>query len=179
PRRCRQATLARQAGARSARARSPLLPRHDEAAIARLGAPGPVRPRPARHHRVVSGERVVVEAHQGGRSAVQGVLQDAVREQTVNTILVTGAAGFAGSHVVEALAGNGTTPLGWTHRAAPPSEIVSLAEWESVDLLDLEAVRAAIARARPSAVVHCAGAPCRVIVPGSATVYAASAAPLT
>jgi GDP-4-dehydro-6-deoxy-D-mannose reductase len=130
----------------------------------------------------------------------------------VNTILVTGAAGFAGSHVVEALAGNGTTPLGWTHRAAPPSEIVSLAEWESVDLLDLEAVRAAIARARPSAVVHCAGAPnvahswrdtltplsvnvlathhlfdalrragapCRVIVPGSATVYAASAAPLT
>ncbi|HXD17598.1 MAG TPA: GDP-mannose 4,6-dehydratase [Vicinamibacterales bacterium] len=130
----------------------------------------------------------------------------------MNTILVTGAAGFAGSHVVEALAGNGTTPLGWTHRAAPPSEIVSLAEWESVDLLDLEAVRAAIARARPSAVVHCAGAPnvahswrdtltplsvnvlathhlfdalrragapCRVIVPGSATVYAASAAPLT
>jgi GDP-4-dehydro-6-deoxy-D-mannose reductase len=79
-------------------------------------------------------------------------------------------------------------------------------------MLDPAAVRAAIARARPSAVVHCAGAPnvahswrdtltplsvnvlathhlfdalrragapSRVIVPGSATVYAASAAPLT
>jgi GDP-4-dehydro-6-deoxy-D-mannose reductase len=126
-------------------------------------------------------------------------------------ILVTGAAGFAGSHVVEALAAHGTT-IGWTHRAAPPAEIASLATWESVNMLDPAAVRAAIARARPSAVVHCAGAPnvahswrdtltplsvnvlathhlfdalrragapSRVIVPGSATVYAASLAPLT
>jgi GDP-4-dehydro-6-deoxy-D-mannose reductase len=126
-------------------------------------------------------------------------------------ILVTGAAGFAGSHVVEALAAHGAT-IGWTHRAAPPAEIASLATWESVNMLDPAAVRAAIARARPSAVVHCAGAPnvahswrdtltplsvnvlathhlfdalrragapSRVIVPGSATVYAAALAPLT
>ena len=126
-------------------------------------------------------------------------------------IVVTGAAGFAGSHVVEALAGNGRA-IGWTHRAEPPPDVASLAEWEHVDLLAPAEVRAAIARARPSAVIHCAGAPnvahswrdtltplsvnvlathhlfdalrragarCRVVVPGSATVYAGSAAALT
>ena len=126
-------------------------------------------------------------------------------------VLVTGAAGFAGSHVIEALAGNGR-PIGWTHRAEPPADVAALADWEHIDLLEPEEVRAAIARTRPSAVIHCAGAPnvahswrdtltplsvnvlathhlfdalrragapCRVIVPGSATVYAASPAALT
>ncbi|HEY3091646.1 MAG TPA: GDP-mannose 4,6-dehydratase [Vicinamibacterales bacterium] len=126
-------------------------------------------------------------------------------------ILVTGAAGFAGSHVVEALAGRHHT-IGWTHRSEPPREVTRLAEWEPVDLLEAAEVRGAIARIRPAAVIHCAGAPnvahswhdtlrplsvnvlathhlfdalrragapCRVIVPGSATVYAVSPSPLT
>jgi GDP-4-dehydro-6-deoxy-D-mannose reductase len=126
-------------------------------------------------------------------------------------LLVTGAAGFAGSYVVEALAGDGDI-VGWTHRASPPEAVASLARWERVDLLEPSAVREAIARLRPAAVIHCAGAPnvahswrdtltplsvnvmathhlldalhragapCRVLVPGSATVYAPSAAALT
>lgn len=121
-------------------------------------------------------------------------------------ILVTGAAGFAGSYVVEALAGCADT-VGWTHVTSPPDDVAPLAEWQRVDLLDAADVREAIARIRPSAVIHCAGAPnvanswrdtvtplsvnvlathhlfdalrragvsCRVVVPGSATVYAPS-----
>ena len=127
------------------------------------------------------------------------------------TILVTGAAGFAGSHVVQTLAGAGNV-IGWMRATPPPEEIAPLATWQQVDLLDREAVRAAIDRAKPDAVYHCAGAPnvahswrdtvsplsnnvlgthilldalrragsrCRVVIPGSATVYAPSMSPLT
>ena len=72
-------------------------------------------------------------------------------------ILVTGAAGFAGSYVIEALAGSGDT-IGWTHRSSPPGEVAPLAAWERVDLLNPGEVRDAIARIKPSAVIHCAGA---------------------
>jgi GDP-4-dehydro-6-deoxy-D-mannose reductase len=126
-------------------------------------------------------------------------------------ILVTGAAGFAGSHVVEALADYGDT-VGWTHHAPPPKDIETLADWQRVDLLNAAEVRDAVARIKPSGVIHCAGAPnvahswrdtvtplsinvlathhlldalhradvrCRVVVPGSATVYALSMSALT
>jgi GDP-4-dehydro-6-deoxy-D-mannose reductase len=73
-------------------------------------------------------------------------------------ILVTGAAGFAGSHVVEALGGSEDV-VGWTHHAPPPQEIARLARWQRVDLLNPSEVREAIARLKPSAVIHCAGAP--------------------
>lgn len=127
------------------------------------------------------------------------------------TILVTGAAGFAGSHVVQTVVGAGNV-IGWMRATPPPEEIAPLATWQQVDLLDREAVRAAIYRAKPDAVYHCAGAPnvayswrdtvsplsnnvlgthilldalrragsrCRVVIPGSATVYAPSTSPLT
>jgi GDP-4-dehydro-6-deoxy-D-mannose reductase len=126
-------------------------------------------------------------------------------------ILVTGAAGFAGSYVVEALAGREDV-VGWTHHAPPPQEIAPLATWQRVDLLNPSEVREAMARLKPSAVIHCAGAPnvahswrdtvtplsanvlathhlfdalrrtgatSRVVVPGSATVYATSPTALT
>ena len=109
------------------------------------------------------------------------------------------------------LAGTGDV-VAWTRATPPPEEIVPLATWQQVDLLDRDAVCAAIHRARPDAVYHCAGAPnvanswrdtvsplssnvlgthilldalrragsrCRVVIPGSATVYAPSASPLT
>jgi len=128
-----------------------------------------------------------------------------------SVVLVTGAAGFAGSHVVEALGGRENV-VAWTHHAPPPQELGTLAAWQRVDLLNPTEVREAIARLRPSAVIHCAGAPnvahswrdtvtplsanvlathhlfdalrrtglpSRVVVPGSATVYAASSTALT
>jgi GDP-4-dehydro-6-deoxy-D-mannose reductase len=126
------------------------------------------------------------------------------------TVLVTGASGFAGSHLVEHLALEHDL-VAWT-RSAPPTVVASLGRWQTVDLLDRNRVRAAIADLRPSAIYHCAGMPhvaqswhdttlalegnvlatehlldavrraglsCRVLITGSAAIYAPSAEPIT
>ena len=109
------------------------------------------------------------------------------------TILITGASGFAGSHLVEHLTAGGDHVVGWTRA--------------DVDLLDAERVRAGIRELRPSRIYHCAGASrvdgswqdsshtlatnvlathhlldavrragltCRVLIPGSAMIYRGS-----
>jgi GDP-4-dehydro-6-deoxy-D-mannose reductase len=124
-------------------------------------------------------------------------------------VLVTGGAGFAGSHLIEHLAGKGPI-VAWT-RSDPPDVIAPLATWTRVDLLDRDRVRDEIARLRPGRIFHCAGAAhvgssfhntaeplrnnvlathylldaarragvaCRVVITGSATVYAPSSSPL-
>jgi GDP-4-dehydro-6-deoxy-D-mannose reductase len=71
---------------------------------------------------------------------------------------VTGAAGFAGSHLVDRLASQGTPLVGWYRpdgRAPRPRAGV---EWQPVDVLDRDAVRGAMARVSPSGVYHCAAA---------------------
>ena len=60
-------------------------------------------------------------------------------------ILVTGARGFAGSHLVEELTRSGAEVIGWDRA--------------EVDLLDAAALRPAVESLRPAAVCHCAGAP--------------------
>jgi GDP-4-dehydro-6-deoxy-D-mannose reductase len=112
-------------------------------------------------------------------------------------VLITGATGFAGSHLVERLRGSGSPVVGWSRR--------------DVDLLDRDAVRARIRELKPGAIYHCAGAPhvaqswkdtaqplrsnvmathylldavrragvrCRVLVTGSAAIYGASNEPI-
>jgi GDP-4-dehydro-6-deoxy-D-mannose reductase len=124
-------------------------------------------------------------------------------------VLVTGAAGFAGSHLLECLSDRGRL-VAWT-RSSVPKGLETLAAWDRIDLLERDRVRAAIRDLRPSAVFHCAGSPhvalswqdtarpltsnvltthylldalrragarSRVLIPGSATVYAPSASPL-
>ena len=124
-------------------------------------------------------------------------------------VLITGATGFAGGHLVESLAGSNRL-VGWG-RSTPRPEIAHLVESQAVDLLDREQVRSAIASLRPSTIFHLAGAPhvaeswrdttkplagnvlttshlfdairragltCRVLVTGTAVVYAPSDTPI-
>lgn len=130
-------------------------------------------------------------------------------------ILVTGAAGFVGGHLIDLLAGDGADIVAW-HRAggtAPASNQTSgQVSWQGIDLLDAASVDRAIADMKPAAVYHCAGAAhvglsfgdaartlainvrgthhlldslrrarpgARVVIPGSAMVYAPADRALT
>lgn len=124
-------------------------------------------------------------------------------------VLITGATGFAGGHLIESLAGSHRL-VGWG-RSTPRPELAHLVESQTVDLLDREQVRQAIASLKPATIFHLAGAPqvaeswrdttkplagnvlatahlldavrraglaCRVVVTGSAAVYAPSDTPI-
>ena len=78
--------------------------------------------------------------------------------------LVTGAAGFAGSHVVDHLLLFNQGVAAWTNpssrrSAAAPAHTDDRVHWRAVDVLDTTAVAEALAELRPSAIYHCAGVP--------------------
>jgi GDP-4-dehydro-6-deoxy-D-mannose reductase len=73
-------------------------------------------------------------------------------------VLVTGAAGFAGSHLIDLLTGSGASVIAWHRPGGSPPREAAAVRWDAVDLLDQAQVQAAIDRARPAAVYHCAGA---------------------
>jgi GDP-4-dehydro-6-deoxy-D-mannose reductase len=73
-------------------------------------------------------------------------------------VLVTGAAGFAGSHLLEQLAREDVGVVAW-HRPGGSAPLpLPHVQWEAVDLLDRGAVVDGLRRLRPRAVYHCAGA---------------------
>lgn len=76
-----------------------------------------------------------------------------------NTAVVTGAAGFAGGHLVDLLAAEGTTVAAWRRPGGSQARPVAGVDWDDVDLLDRESVARALDRVAPDVVYHCAGAP--------------------
>jgi GDP-4-dehydro-6-deoxy-D-mannose reductase len=74
--------------------------------------------------------------------------------------LVTGASGFAGSHLLDLLTGNSNPGhiVGWHRPGRVPPEPRPSVTWAAVDVLDRAAVIDAIARLKPAIVYHCAGA---------------------
>jgi GDP-4-dehydro-6-deoxy-D-mannose reductase len=73
--------------------------------------------------------------------------------------LVTGATGFAGSHLLEHLLAHAPALAAWSRPGgAPVGASDPRIAWRAVDLLDRGAVRDAVAALRPSLVYHCAGA---------------------
>ena len=72
--------------------------------------------------------------------------------------LVTGAAGFAGGHLLDLLMSQGGDLVGWCRPNGRAPAASAGVRWAAVDLLDRDAVRAAIDELRPGRVFHCAGA---------------------
>jgi GDP-4-dehydro-6-deoxy-D-mannose reductase len=76
-----------------------------------------------------------------------------------SSTLVTGAAGFAGSHLLDLLANAGADIVAWHRPGGSPTFHAPRTTWHAVDLLDPARVLEGIAALRPTAVYHCAGAP--------------------
>jgi len=70
------------------------------------------------------------------------------------TILVTGGAGYIGSHACKALARAGHTPVTYDNLSRGFAHAVRWGPFEQGDVLDCERLAAAIERHRPDAVVH-------------------------
>jgi GDP-4-dehydro-6-deoxy-D-mannose reductase len=70
--------------------------------------------------------------------------------------LVTGAAGFAGSHLVDRLVASGAVHAVARAGGQPPVARDGV-RWSELDLLDREAVRRTLEGTRPSVIYHCAG----------------------
>lgn len=75
-------------------------------------------------------------------------------------ILVTGAAGFVGGHLLDLLRPLGLPIEGWRRPDVPVPFGTDLSgvEWHDVELLDRAAVHSALERLRPATIFHLAGA---------------------
>jgi GDP-4-dehydro-6-deoxy-D-mannose reductase len=75
------------------------------------------------------------------------------------TVLVTGAAGFVGSHLLELLEQDNDEIVAWLRPGTDAPVKGRRVRWMTVELQDRDAVAEAAAATRPSAVYHLAGVP--------------------
>ena len=73
------------------------------------------------------------------------------------SVLITGAAVFAGSHLIDLFAADGVETTAWHRPGGSAPAARPGVTWEAVDLLDRAQVEAAVTRRPPAAVYHCAG----------------------
>jgi GDP-4-dehydro-6-deoxy-D-mannose reductase len=75
--------------------------------------------------------------------------------------LVTGATGFAGSHLLDALLEDNPAVAAWANPGGRPlpSGAGAGVQWRRVDLLDASAVARELASLQPAVIYHCAGVP--------------------
>lgn len=71
--------------------------------------------------------------------------------------LVTGASGFAGSHLVDRLRQSHSRVAAWAHTRAEGTGDSDAVSWTQVDILDPAAVREAVGALQPEVIYHCAG----------------------
>lgn len=76
-----------------------------------------------------------------------------------SSVLVTGAAGFVGSHLLELLRQEGEDIVAWQRPGTEPLLNVDGVHWDVVEMHDSADVLAAIKAANPSSVYHLAGVP--------------------
>jgi GDP-4-dehydro-6-deoxy-D-mannose reductase len=81
-----------------------------------------------------------------------------VNDRRQDLPLVTGASGFAGSHLLERLLHRHRRVAAWAHRAQPSLTDPRIL-WRPVDLLDKRAIGEAVRDTRPGLIYHCAGVP--------------------
>ena len=73
-------------------------------------------------------------------------------------VLVTGANGFAGGHIVDLLCASGQLVFAWTRSDAATRKAPLPVTTTAVDVLDAERVHRELAALRPEVIFHCAGA---------------------
>jgi UDP-arabinose 4-epimerase len=73
---------------------------------------------------------------------------------TARTVLVTGGAGFIGSHTCKALRANGIVPVAVDNLSRGNERAVRWGPLERADIRDREAMKSIISRYRPEAVIH-------------------------
>ena len=72
----------------------------------------------------------------------------------MTTVLVTGGAGYIGSHTAKALSRAGATPVVVDNLSRGHEDAVKWGPFENADILDTDALRAVLARHKPVAVIH-------------------------